>query len=108
MLFRSPAAKKKVRQFLSQHCLACHGAKKQSGKRRFDTLKQDFSRPATARTWQAILDQLVAGKMPPRKRPRPEPTALRSQPGTTSARGASGGAMTPPLTHSWSWKLVPR
>lgn len=72
-----PAAEKKVRQFLSQHCLACHGAKKQSGKRRFDTLKQDFSRPATARTWQAILDQLVAGKMPPRKRPRPEPTALR-------------------------------
>lgn len=68
---------KKVSRFLSQHCLACHGAKKQSGKHRFDTLGPDFSQAATARTWRAILDQLTTGKMPPRKRPRPDPAALR-------------------------------
>ena len=88
-----PATANRALRFLAQHCLSCHGAKTQSGKRRFDTLQADFSRPATARTWQAILDQLVAGKMPPRKQPRPKPAAIREMTGWITARLQASGQL---------------
>ncbi len=67
-----------VRQFLSKNCLTCHGKNKQEDKRRFDTLRPDFSSPATAGTWHEILDQLRSGRMPPRDRPRPDTAATRT------------------------------
>ncbi len=53
--------------FLKQHCMECHGAEKQKGDLRLDTLK-----PGDIATWQKILDQLAAGEMPPPKQPQPE------------------------------------
>ena len=66
-----------VRGFLAKHCVACHGRNKQEGKRRFDSLRPEFSSQATAGTWHDILDQLRAGTMPPRDRPRPDPATAR-------------------------------
>ena len=66
-----------ARRFLAEHCVACHGSKKQEGKRRFDSLQPEFSSKSTAGTWHDILDQLRSGRMPPRKRPRPDPAAAR-------------------------------
>lgn len=61
----------KHRGFLKQYCFECHGAKKQKGDYRFDTLGNDLSDLPTLEAWQAILDQLNLGEMPPKKSTQP-------------------------------------
>ncbi len=61
-----------IRPFLQEYCLDCHGAQKQKGDYRFDTLGTDLSDIQTLETWQNILDQLNLGEMPPRKSLQPE------------------------------------
>ena len=61
-----------LRPFLKEYCLDCHGAEKQKGDYRFDTLGTDLSDIETLETWQNILDQLNLGEMPPRKSLQPE------------------------------------
>jgi len=61
----------KLRPFLEKHCFDCHGAEKQKGDYRFDTITSDFGELETLETWQTILDQLNLGEMPPKKRPQP-------------------------------------
>ena len=56
--------------FLDQYCFECHGAEKQKGDYRFDTLGTDLSNLQTLETWQGILDQLNLGEMPPKKAAR--------------------------------------
>ena len=58
-------------EFLQQYCIDCHGAEKQKGDYRFDTLTTDLSDIETLETWQNILDQLNLGEMPPRKSLQP-------------------------------------
>lgn len=60
-----------VGAFLEQHCLACHGEKKQKGGVRFDSLKPDFSSRAEAEQWLNAMDSVNAGDMPPEEKPRP-------------------------------------
>jgi len=60
------------RSFLKQHCFECHGPKKQANNLRFDTLGNDLAKKAEAEVWQGILDQLNAGTMPPKGKPRPD------------------------------------
>ena len=43
------------RAFLKQFCLECHGAEKQKGDYRFDTLGADLSDLKTLEVWQGIL-----------------------------------------------------
>lgn len=57
--------------FLKQYCFECHGAEKQKGDYRFDTLGTDLTEPQTLEIWQGILDQLNLGEMPPKKSPQP-------------------------------------
>ncbi len=57
--------------FLKQYCFECHGAEKQKGDYRFDTLGTDLSDLETLEIWQGILDQLNLGEMPPKKKPQP-------------------------------------
>ena len=59
------------RPFLKTYCIECHGAEKQKGDYRFDTLKTDLSDIQTLETWQNILDQLNLGEMPPKKHRQP-------------------------------------
>ena len=54
-----------ARPFLKQHCNKCHGANKQENDIRFDTLSTDLTDEPSLRTWQAIVDQLNQGSMPP-------------------------------------------
>ena len=61
----------RLKPFLQEHCYDCHGAEKQKGDYRFDTLGTDLRRLKTLEAWQAILDQLNLGEMPPEKRPQP-------------------------------------
>ncbi|MEM7474136.1 MAG: DUF1592 domain-containing protein [Planctomycetota bacterium] len=61
-----------AKEFLKEHCVACHGAEEQEGDYRFDTLGTDLSELETLEAWQGILDQLNLGEMPPRESPQPE------------------------------------
>lgn len=62
----------KVRPFLKQHCYECHGAEKQKSELRFDTLGTSLTQRETLATWQAILDELNLGSMPPESQPQPK------------------------------------
>ncbi|MGY8694859.1 MAG: DUF1587 domain-containing protein [Verrucomicrobiia bacterium] len=57
--------------YLQEHCIECHGEKKQKGDRRFDGLGIDFGDEETAYDWQEILDMINLGDMPPEDEPRP-------------------------------------
>ena len=61
-----------VKRFLSKHCYDCHGAKKQKGDLRLDTLAVDFNSGTIAQTWVEVMDTLNLGEMPPEDRPRPD------------------------------------
>ena len=52
--------------FLREYCTDCHGAKKQKGKLRLDTLGGDLrAKSADLATWQRVLEQIECGDMPP-------------------------------------------
>ena len=68
---RAAESLKSLTPFLSQHCFECHGAEKQKGDIRLDTLGRDLSDHGNLEIWQGVLDQLNLGEMPPKKQPRP-------------------------------------
>ncbi|MFT5109864.1 MAG: hypothetical protein ACI9UA_005516, partial [Pseudoalteromonas tetraodonis] len=60
-----------LRPFLKQHCFECHGAEKQKGEIRLDTLGNDLAKHENLEIWQNVLDQLNLGEMPPKKAQQP-------------------------------------
>lgn len=66
-----------LKPFLEQHCFDCHGAEKQKGDIRLDTLGYDLQAHTTLEIWQGVLDQLNLGDMPPAKRPQPDVEDVR-------------------------------
>jgi len=62
--------------FFKQHCVECHGAKKQKGKLRLDTL--NAPNEENKETWEVILDVLDAGEMPPEKKPQPKAVDVKA------------------------------
>ena len=58
--------------FFAQHCQACHTGAKAKGKFRLESLTQDFSDKANRERWQAVLEQVESGTMPPQEKPRPQ------------------------------------
>lgn len=69
--FAAESPLSELKPFLKKHCFDCHGAEKQKGDHRFDTLGADLTHIETLETWQNILDQLNLGEMPPKKRTKP-------------------------------------
>lgn len=63
--------------FISKHCQGCHGAEKQEGKLRLDTLRFKIANRSQVQKWQQILGVLKDGKMPPEDAPQPS-TAARN------------------------------
>jgi cytochrome c553 len=62
-----------LKQFFADHCVKCHGSKKQESDRRLDRLVFDLSDETILGNWQDILDQLNLGDMPPPTEARPDP-----------------------------------
>jgi hypothetical protein len=62
--------------FLRTYCTQCHGAEKQKGDRRFDTLSATIKTPDDSLVWHEILDQLNQGEMPPKKEKQPPKAEL--------------------------------
>jgi len=60
-----------ITPFIEEHCVKCHGEKKQKGDIRLDTLSRDFSQGENAILWQNVSDMLITGDMPPEEEPRP-------------------------------------
>jgi len=60
-----------VRPYFEQHCVRCHGAKKQEGKLRLDNLVANFTAAESARHWIEVMDRINLGEMPPEGEPRP-------------------------------------
>ena len=61
-----------VQPFISEHCIRCHGEKKQKGNFRLDTLPRDFAAPLAASNWADALERISSGEMPPEDEPRPK------------------------------------
>ena len=73
MRAQAPNAERSApRSFLQQHCYRCHGAEKQEGKLRLDTLGSDFADSRTSATWIEVRDKLNLGEMPPADETQPD------------------------------------
>src|SRR4051812_16219756 len=55
--------------FLKQHCLSCHGEKKQEGGVRLDQL--DGVTAGNRHLWTLVHQKVASGEMPPKGRPQP-------------------------------------
>lgn len=64
-----------VAPFLKQHCVRCHGARKQEARLMLQRMTGVMA-PADVRVWESVLAQLEAGDMPPKREPRPDPQQL--------------------------------
>lgn len=74
-----PAAfKAKVTPLIETHCVDCHGPTTQKAKLRLDNLPPDLHDERSAATWTAVLDKLMSGEMPPKKRERPSQDELKA------------------------------
>ncbi len=67
-----PLRAEDFKAFAKKHCVECHGAEKQKGDLRIDTLGPPSAGVKEADTWSLIADAIETGDMPPRKEPRPE------------------------------------
>ena len=55
----------KIKPFLKENCIRCHGEKKKKGKLALHKVSVDFSKAETSDLWVEILAQLTAADMPP-------------------------------------------
>lgn len=63
---------KAIGPFLEDHCVRCHGEKKQKGHFRVDTLSSDFVEGHDAEMWLEVVMKLGGAEMPPEDEPQPE------------------------------------
>ena len=66
-----PAVDKSFESFLNEHCVNCHGPKKEKGDLRIDTLSRDFKAGIDSHLWAEVNERINAGEMPPEEEPRP-------------------------------------
>lgn len=64
----------RVREFLSEHCLACHDADAKKGGLDLAGLAWKPDDPGAFRRWVAVFDKVQKDRMPPRPKARPEPS----------------------------------
>lgn len=60
-----------TRPFFARHCQTCHEGKRPKGNFRLDSLTLDFNDKTNRERWLNVLEQLKAGNMPPKEKPRP-------------------------------------
>jgi mono/diheme cytochrome c family protein len=97
----SPAARlpEPARTFLESHCNDCHDADTARAGFRTDLLSADFNAGNNADLWKEVMDNINSGKMPPKKKPRPDAkeafavvswVAQKLDETTKAAQGAGG------------------
>ena len=65
-----------VQPYFQAHCLRCHGAEKQEGDFRLDTLSRQVGRENTPQ-WAEVMERISSGEMPPKEQ-KTLPTAGES------------------------------
>jgi len=75
-----------IRSFLDTHCRDCHQGKKPKGDFRIDQLDPTFTAKTAEERWRAVLEQIQAGAMPPKKKTRPPEPELRAMTAWIRAR----------------------
>src|SRR5687767_13418125 len=65
-------------RFLEQHCIKCHSGDDAEKDLRLDDLTRDFQTRKARESWSLVVEQLEAGEMPPKKKPRPAATELQA------------------------------
>jgi hypothetical protein len=68
----------RIMPFLARHCRECHGTTKPKGDFRVDVLGPDLDGPGIRERWLAVLKRVESGEMPPKGKPRPSATDVRS------------------------------
>jgi mono/diheme cytochrome c family protein len=66
---------KVVAPFFEEHCYGCHGDGEHKGDFALDKLTLDFSSAGKLAAWVKVFDQIESSEMPPKKKPRPAPSA---------------------------------
>ena len=60
-----------TKQLFAGHCQKCHSGTKPKGDFQIENLTPDFSDRKNREQWLTVLEQLKAGEMPPKDKPRP-------------------------------------
>ena len=60
--------KNNIRPIVETYCFECHGAEKQKGDMRFDTLHWNMMNGRDAERWHSALNVINLGEMPPKKK----------------------------------------
>lgn len=66
-----PALPRQLQSFVTQHCLDCHDAETKKGGLDLTDLGLELGVRTNFNAWIKIHDRVVAGEMPPAKKPRP-------------------------------------
>ena len=64
--------------FFAKHCHACHSGDKPKGDFDLKKLPAKFAAKANREPWLKVIEQLQAGTMPPKEKPRPEQAELKT------------------------------
>ena len=78
--------------FFNAHCVQCHGAEKQKGKLRLDTLVWNPEDAKNTEIWREIADRVQLGEMPPEDEPQPKAADTQVFLKALTARLAAGPA----------------
>src|ERR1043166_5362363 len=76
---------KNLRTFVESHCSECHDPDTKKGGLDLAGLGFQLHDPAPFAKWVKVDDRVAAGEMPPKKKPRPAPTELKSFTNSLSA-----------------------
>src|SRR2546426_6631678 len=71
---RAPA----IRGFLERYCFECHDDETKKGELDLSALKLDLGDARTFVEWVKVHDRVRDGEMPPKKKERPESTAMEA------------------------------
>jgi mono/diheme cytochrome c family protein len=80
------------RPLLVKHCQGCHGGEKPKGDFRLDRLSADFADKTVSDRWLNVVEQLRAGAMPPKGKPRPAEKDIQALTDWARARVAAADA----------------
>ncbi|MFM8273039.1 MAG: DUF1587 domain-containing protein, partial [Gemmata sp.] len=67
-----PAERETALVFVKKHCLECHTGESAESGVKLDSLTADFANKANRELWLSALEQIKAGSMPPKGKPRPD------------------------------------
>ncbi len=78
--------------FLAKHCRSCHAGDEPKGDFHLDTLSTNFSDKDTRDAWLSVRQQVDAGNMPPKDKPRPSAEQIEALTNWIDQRVAKGEA----------------